>query len=146
MPLVWFFMAFLTITNSFFTESLSVWLHYSCRSLTSMAVSIPGEFSGSLALLNSSLFSNKNIFPDTTQAYVWLMGFLISSISLPSFPHQVTCQTISKWPKPDEFAFWTVEFHPTAASPKLVVTLISLCDISTCHPCMIKCLLICTTL
>lgn len=106
-----------------------MWVHYSCRSLTSMAVSIPGEFSESLVLLNSSLLPNENIFPDTTQAYVWPWS---AAMSMPHFSHQVMSPAISEWPKPGEFAFWTVEFHPTAASPTLVITLISLCDISTC--------------
>lgn len=86
MPLVWFFMAFLIITVFYWiSPSLSALLlqnfnyHGSQYSRWVFKVS-------SIGLLNSSLSSNDNIFPDTIQAYVWLMIFLSSAALCPLSP------------------------------------------------------------
>lgn len=134
MPLVWFFMAFLIITNSFSLNLMPVCVHDSCRSITSVVVSIPDEFSeSSTELLNSSLFPNENIFPDIIQAYVLTHSFPVISryVYLFSLPSHVPshCRTPYQ-PKACDFAFWTAEFHPAATSPALMIISVFLYDIS----------------
>lgn len=99
----------------------------------------------STGLLSSSLFPNENISPDTTQACVWLMIFLVSChacvLFLPSchVPKTRWVCILKVWISSD------CCFSNTCDHFDVPVQYFHLLWTGhTCHPCVIRCLLVCT--